>query len=239
MNSSTSATPRAAANSGRPAGVTDHTLAVDHWDRIENWFSVSDVDGDAATLYQFYDGGSAAGSGQFWTPSGGYQPDNTTLTVAPADLHNVWVGGATATGTETMYIRSFDGTDWSTWGAFDFTAQPNAPPVATLGDFLLFPNTWAQVTAFGGPSYSDPDGDPAVLYQFVDTGNEPGGARLWSTDGGFQTAGTILSVAAADIGNVYVGGGPDSPNNEHMYVRAYDGTDWGAWDLFDVRGHLP
>jgi hypothetical protein len=134
-------------------------------------------------------------------------------------------------------IRAFDGTEWSDWTGFNFTAQPNALPVATLESFGMFPNQWAQIDYplynGDGVHYSDADGDAPVYYQFMDSGNVPNGPKLWSVDGGFQAPGTVLTITAAETTEVYVGGS-SAANTEIMYVRAYDGHDWGAWDPFYV-----
>ena len=37
--------------------------------RCKSWISYSDADGNAATQYQFWDGGTGANSGYFWTPT--------------------------------------------------------------------------------------------------------------------------------------------------------------------------
>ena len=50
-----------------------------------------------------------------------------TLTVAAADVSNVWVGGATAAGTDQMWVRAYDGHAWSAWDSFTLTAHVYAP----------------------------------------------------------------------------------------------------------------
>ena len=67
--------------------------------------------------------GTGANSGYFWTPSNAHHAANTPITVAAADLANVWVRGGQAGGTETMWVRAFDGTDWSAWDSFTFTTS--------------------------------------------------------------------------------------------------------------------
>ena len=49
-------------------------------------------------------------------------------------------------GSETMWVRAFDGTDWGDWEKFTFTTIPNTPPVATISDQSLHVNQWAQVS---------------------------------------------------------------------------------------------
>src|SRR5262249_23108777 len=103
------------------ATINDHTLHTNEWAQMKNWVSYSDADGSAATQYQFWDGGTGASSGYFWTPDNPHQPADTGFTVNAADLVNVWVRGGQTPGTENMWVRAFDGTDWSPWDLFTFT----------------------------------------------------------------------------------------------------------------------
>jgi hypothetical protein len=98
--------------------INDHTLRENEWATIEDWVSYSFADGEAVTKYQFMDGGSDASSGYFWTPGNEHHAANTTIEVAAADLDSVWVRGGTAGGSETMWVRAFDGNDWGAWDAF-------------------------------------------------------------------------------------------------------------------------
>ena len=86
-------------------------LVTNQWSQIAGWISYSDADGDAATQYQFLDGGTASDSGYFWTPSNYHNPAGTAITVAAADLNNVWIRGGQAAGSEMMWVRAFDGND--------------------------------------------------------------------------------------------------------------------------------
>jgi hypothetical protein len=233
----------AVANSPSVANVADHSLAVGHWDRIENFFSVSDANGDVTTMYQFSDGGTDPGSAQFWTPSGGYQAANTVLTATPSELHDVWIGGASATGTETISIRAFDGTDWGDWAPFELTSQPNtAPHVQGLDESVII-GRWATMYSVYA---SDADHDPITQVQFMDLSDDPGGSRIWTQDGGYQPVGVPLTVAVTpsypgnpnyDVSSVWVGGATVA-GTETMMVRAFDGHDWSAWDTFDVTAHV-
>ena len=105
------------------ATITDHSLHTNEWADVKNWVSYQDADGNPATQYQFWDDGIAVNSGYFWTPDNPHQPANSPITVSAADLNNdnVWVRGGQAAGAETMYVRAFDGTDWSAWTQFHLT----------------------------------------------------------------------------------------------------------------------
>ena len=85
---------------------------------VQSWISTSDADGDLITQYQFLDAGMAADSGYFWTADIGQRAANEYITVDAADLATTWVRGGQVTGSELMWVRAFDGTDWSAWDAF-------------------------------------------------------------------------------------------------------------------------
>ena len=101
--------------------VGNHSLEINHWSSVAGWISYTDADNDAATQYQFWDSGTAADSGYFWTSSNAHNPAGTAITVAASDLGNVWVQGGQTAGSETMWVRAFDGSDWSAWDSFALT----------------------------------------------------------------------------------------------------------------------
>jgi Ca2+-binding RTX toxin-like protein len=219
------------ANRPPVATIGDHGLRVNEWSKVASWLSYSDADGNAATQYQFWDGGTGASSGYFWTPDNPHQPAGTAITVAAADLGNVWVRGGTAGGSETMWVRAFDGSEWGAWDAFNLSTIPNAPPVALVADHSVHVNEWAQVKSW--LSYSDADGNAATKYQFWDGGTGTSSGYFWTPSNAHHAAGSAIEVAASDLGNVWVRGGTTG-GSETMWVRAFDGTDWGAWDAFNL-----
>ena len=75
----------------------------------------------AATQYQFWDGGAGATSGYFWTPDNEHWDAGTAITVAASDLGTASVRGGQVAGSETMYVRAFDGINWSSWDSFTLT----------------------------------------------------------------------------------------------------------------------
>jgi hypothetical protein len=218
-------------NTAPVATIADHSLPVNHWQQISSWISYSDANGDAATQYQFWDGGTAATSGYFWTPTNNHNPANTAITVSAADLGNVWVRGGQSGGTETMWVRAFDGTDWSAWDSFTLTTLPNTAPVATIADQALDPNQWQRVSSW--VAYSDANGDAATQYQFSDGGAVTTSGYFWTPSNSHNPANTTITVDAADLSNVWVRGG-QTGGTETMWIRAFDGTDWSAWDTFTL-----
>ncbi|WP_249131916.1 MULTISPECIES: hypothetical protein [unclassified Bradyrhizobium] len=216
-------------NTAPTVAISDHSLNAAQWAQLVNWTTASDADGDAITKYQFWDGGSAANSAYFWTPANSHWAANTVIDVAASDLASVWVQGGTAGGSETMYVRAFDGTAWSNWDSFTLTSLPNHAPVASINDQTLHVNEWSQVSNL--LSYSDVDGNPATEYQFFDGGNTANSGYFWTSANSHWAASTVIDVSAAAVDDVWVRGGA-ATGAEPMYVRAFDGIDWGAWHAF-------
>ena len=217
------------ANTAPVATINDHSLQASQWSRVDSWISYSDANGNPATQYQFWDGGTGASSGYFWTPGNAHHAAGAAITVAASDLANVWIRGGKAGGSETMWVRAFDGTDWGAWDAFTFTTVANTAPVATINDHSLQANQWSRVDSW--ISYSDANGNPATQYQFWDGGTGANSGYFWTPGNAHHAAGAAITVAAADLDDVWVRGG-QAGGSETMWVRAFDGTDWGAWDAF-------
>jgi endoglucanase len=217
--------------------VGNHSLDINGWSSVADWISYTDADNNAAAQYQFWWGDSSASAAKMWIPSG-YQPALNYLTVSAADVANgnVWVGGATAGGSETFFVRASDGIDWSQWTSFSLTTLPNHAPTVAVADHSLQINQWSPVSdhslQINGSSvakwitYDDADGDPAVQYQFWWGDSSASAAKMWIPSG-YQPALNYLTVSAADVanGNVWVGGAT-AHGTETMWVRAFDGIAW-------------
>lgn len=220
-------------NAAPVASIADHSVHLNQWVRASNWLSSSDADGDAVTQYQFWDGSGGATSGFIWSDAGGgQQPAGQAITVTANDLSKVWLHGGFAPGTETMYVRAFDGHDWSAWDSFSFATVTNTPPVADIVDHSVHVNEWSRVSNW--LSSSDAEGDAVTRYQFWDGSGAANSGYIWNDAGtGQQPAGVALEAAASDVSQIWVRGG-SVPGVETMYVRAFDGIDWGAWDAFTL-----
>jgi hypothetical protein len=215
--------------------VSNHSVHINEWANIAGWISFTDADNDAATQYQFWYGDTSPSAAKLWTPDSGYHPALNNLTVSAADLGNVWAGGATAAGSETMWVRAFDGLDWSNWTSFTLTTEPNHPPVATIDDHSIQINGWSTIASW--ISYSDVDNNAATQYQFWYGDTSPSAAKIWTPASGYHPALNNLTVSAADVVNVWVGGGT-APGTETMWVRAFDGINWSNWDSFQLTMHV-
>ena len=218
-------------NTAPAAAINDHTLSANQWAQVVNWTVASDADGDAIAKYQFWDGNSAATSAYFWTSTNSHWAAGTAIEVAAADLADVWVRGGTAGGSDTMYVRAFDGTSWSNWDNFALTSLPNNAPITTINNQTLHINEWNEVGDL--LSYSDADGHPAARYQFWDGGSAANSGYFWTPTNSHWAAATAIEVSAADLDDVWVRGGVTT-GTETMYVRGFDGIDWSAWRSFEL-----
>ncbi|MGN8549294.1 hypothetical protein ACQPTN_33530 [Bradyrhizobium sp. 13971] len=132
------------ANSAPVVTIGNHSLLYNQWQKMQPWLTYADSDGNPAQKFQFWDGGSAANSAYFWTSTNDHWAANTTIEVAASDLSDVWVRAGAVGGTETLWVRAFDGTDWGNWTSFTLTTIPNTVPVVTVPDVQLHTNTWTQ-----------------------------------------------------------------------------------------------
>jgi uncharacterized protein YkwD len=220
-----------AANNAPVAAIADHSLRANEWAQLSKWVTTTDADKDAVTQYQIWDGSSGANSGYFWTPDNAHQPAGQAITVNAADLANVWVRGGAAAGTETMYIRAFDGKDWGAWDSFTLATTPNTAPVATIADHTVKANEWAQMSTW--LAYKDAEGNAATQYQFWDGSGGTNSGYFWTPDNAHQAAGQAITVDAAHLSDIWVRGGAVA-GSDTMYVRAFDGVSWSAWDPFTL-----
>jgi hypothetical protein len=227
------------------ATINNQTLQPMQWARVNAWLSYLDADGDPAVLYQFWDGGAAADSGYFYTNASEHHIARTDITVAAADIGSVWVRGGSSAGggTETMYVRAFDGTAWGAWDEFTLTTQANTAPVATSPDRSLRVNEWMPVNGWSSwINYSDANGHPAVRYEFMDGNAAADSGYFYTNANAHHPAGQFISVEAADVGSVWIRGGSNVAGGiDPMWVRAFDGISWSAWYRFELitRANAP
>ncbi len=192
-------------------------------------FSVTDADNNPITQYQFWDGGAGGG---YFAINGAQQGSQQNIDVTAANLGAVtYVGGATS-GSETTWVRAFDGTDWSAWVSWTM-ATTNQAPVATAGNNTIQVNQ--AVAASSLFSVSDPDGDPITQYRFWDGG---AGGGYFAINGAQQGAQQNITVSAANLSQVtYVGGSTGGTETE--WVQAFDGAEWGPWRSWTMQTIRP
>ncbi|MGH7602918.1 MAG: hypothetical protein ACRENK_02850, partial [Gemmatimonadaceae bacterium] len=132
---------------------------------------------------------------------------------------------------------------WSILGdpAFGFSPQPisiqsgNAVPVVSATDSdVLLNDSLLAATLF---SVFDEDGQTPTQYEFYD---DVEGGGYFSVNGTQKAAGIAIPVSATDLANTeYVAG--VTPGTERVWVRAYDGEAWSAWQSWTMTSalHIP
>lgn len=215
---------------GAPAGnvaplvtVEDQTIALsaNPWATLSSVLQVSDANGDAMTLYEIWD---SDGGNNWWADgamrdaSAGYQT---------ADLSDIWFTRDTVASEQTLWVRAFDGTDWSVWDSFQLITEGggNTPPVARVETQSVAQNAWRKLDAV--IDATDGDGDALVLFQIWD---DEGDASWWADN---RVVDASAGYQTSDLSGIWFQG-DDSAGSQTLWVRASDGTDWSAWDAFDL-----
>ncbi|MGY3693161.1 autotransporter passenger strand-loop-strand repeat protein [Bradyrhizobium sp. USDA 3240] len=187
-------------------------------------FSTSDAESDPITQYAFWDTG---GNGH-WVVNGVAQAANVEIDVSAANLSQVsYVFGPGNSTPDTLYVRANDGSKWSTWTAFTATPGPDTAPVVTAANVAAVHGETSTL-ASSLFSTSDAESDPITQYAFWDTG----GNGHWVVNGVAQAANAEIDVSAANLSQVSYVFGPGNSTLDTLYVRANDGSEWGAWTAF-------
>ncbi|MHC2251102.1 autotransporter passenger strand-loop-strand repeat protein [Bradyrhizobium embrapense] len=187
-------------------------------------FSVSDAENDAITQYAFWDTG---GNGH-WVVNGVAQAANVEIDVSAANLSQVsYMFGPGGSTPDTLYVRANDGSKWGAWAAFTATPGPDQAPVVTAQNLAAVHGEFSTL-ASSLFSVSDAENDAITQYAFWDTG----GNGHFVVNGVVQAANTEIDVAAANLSQVSYVFGPGGSTPDTLYVRANDGSKWGAWAAF-------
>ncbi|QOZ33208.1 hypothetical protein XH92_17280 [Bradyrhizobium sp. CCBAU 53421] len=180
-------------------------------------FTYSDPFGSPATQYRVWNTGT--GGGHF-VLNGVALAANQTATITAAQLAELTY--QSGSGADTLQVRAYDGTVWGAWSnTFTVTAPNDAGPVETVANIKT---TSGQVfSASSLFTYSDPFSSAATQYDVYDTGS---GGGHFTLNGATLGANQDNIVTAAQLSQVtYVAG----PGTDTLWVRANDGTVWGAW----------
>jgi hypothetical protein len=192
-------------------------------------FAASDPIGDLITIYDLWDTGS--GGGRF-VLNGQALAANQHNYVTPAQLaQTTYQSGA---GTDTLWVRAGDGTEWSAWSsAFTVTGPMDSGPVVTpvSGNVSAAHNqSFAVSTLF---TASDPFNDPITSYDVWNTG-AGGGHFVLSNQPLAANQDNYLTPAQLAQATYQSDSGADT-----LWVRASDGTEWGPWSTaLTVTGPL-
>ncbi len=180
-------------------------------------FSVTDADSDTIAAYQFWDDTTDPASGH-WVVGGVAQPSHQAIDVTPAQL-------ATATfqsgsGSDDLFVRANDGIQWGNWAEFHVNAPTDTGPVMNVAN--LTANHGQSFDGVDLFTYNSPFG-LATQYDFWDSGDGNGHFVL---NGTALPSGQHNIIPASQISGLSYqsGSGADT-----LWVRANDGTVWGAW----------
>jgi hypothetical protein len=183
-------------------------------------FTASDPDGDTVTQYAVFDG--TAGSGHF-AVGGVVQPSAVAgFYLTPQQYQTATFVAGPNGSTDHVYVAAFDGAQEGPVTDFYVAAPPGTPPVVTASNMQLSNrNAVAAATLFNA---SDTDGSITQYAIFDST----------SGSGYFQVGGTVEPSGSAgfyinpdQLQQTYFHPGLDGAS-DHIYVKAYDGTQWSA-----------
>jgi hypothetical protein len=186
--------------------------------QVSNLFAYSNPFGSAATQYDVWNAGT--GGGHFVFGGNALQPGGDNIFTAAQLAYLTYQSGS---GSDTLWIRAFDGTVWGNWSAsFTITAPIDTGPVVAG---TSFPNAaHGQSFSFSQLfSYSDPFNSPATEYDVWNSGSSGGqfvlnGVTLPANQENFVTAAQLSQLSYQS------GSGTDT-----LWARANDGTVWSNW----------
>lgn len=214
--------PRVTVSSGR------HVSIARDWLTLSTRVSVSDAENDAITKWEIWDSGTGADSGIAWTGGIGTLTAGRGVEVSAAQFANTWLRGGTTAGTDRIWLRAYDGRDWSAWTALDLESRTanQKPTIDGPERLILINQEWRRLsTLLRG---TDAESDTITRYQFSDAGSEGTSGYLWGNGIGTVTAGSTVTVEADNLRRMWVRGGAGT-TTETIWARSHDGYDWGDW----------
>ena len=160
-------------------------------------FSVTDSDGDLINQYQIKDATISSLSGHFEI-GGVAQGANKTLTLSDTQMSSLtYVSGSVA---DDLWVRGYDGKDWSDWKTFRLTPPVNHAPVVTPSNTPVTKNSTVAASMLF--SVSDSDSDAITQYQFKDASASITSGHF-AIGGVAQASQTVLTASAAQLPLVF------------------------------------
>ena len=206
--------PPTVTSNGNTSIVEGNTVA------LSSLFTATD-DNNNITHYDVYDGSGRYG---YFELDGNILAARTTHVLTAAEYARVnYVGGAS--GTDTLYVRAFDGNSRSGWVSTRVTNQgvPNDPPTVTPNASSNSIQQDSSVAVSSLFTVTD-DHDNVIQYRIYDGGSGAGSLEL---NGSTLAARTSHVLTQAEFSAInYVGG---SDGTETLWVQAYDGKAWSSW----------
>jgi hypothetical protein len=147
--------------------------------------------------------------------------------VSAANLSSVWVQGGSANGTDSMWVRAFDGHEWGNWDIFTLTTHDD-PPMVSVTDHTLNMGQWAQMQNW--ISYSDGN---RLIELCRHPGRPQGHDAIDFADIGFGASSTLGYSANADNSGGTLSVGDDT----HMANIALLGSYMSSTFVAGSDGH--
>ena len=165
-------------NTAPVATINDQSLHVNQWAKPQNWLSATDAEGDAITQYQFWDSGTAADSGYFWSPTNAHWAANTVIDVSAADLGQ-FLGARRCGGRFRNHVGArFRRHRMGQLGQFRLDVDEYGPDGDDQRSYVE--RRPVGPSSSTGPQSSDADGDAITKYQFWDGGAAANSAYFWT-----------------------------------------------------------
>jgi hypothetical protein len=131
--------------------------------KVASLFGITDADGDRATGWQLWD--NTPGNGSFIDGSGSPLPAQTVIDLMAEAVPNSQAANEFAnvrfrstTGFDEIYVRAFDGFEWSAWKQTYIVAPVNVAPEVTASSVRM-PNGVIGLSLSGLVSATDAEGD--------------------------------------------------------------------------------
>jgi hypothetical protein len=199
--------------------ATDRAVAHGASFAASSLLSVSDADGDAMTRYQFWDATADPASGHF-VVNGAAQGVNQIIDVSAAQFSQTMF--QSGSGPDDLWVRAFDGMQWSAWKELHVNAPVDTGPVVTVSNLSLRKGQSA-IAASNLFTTTSPFGDPVSKYAFWDSGL---GGGHFLVNGVAQVTSAEIEVTASQLSQLTYQPGSAG---DMLWVRANDGYVWGAW----------
>ena len=178
---------------------------------------------DEFLRFTFYDAGGGSG---YLTVNGVAQPDGHLVHVSASELSDVGYVGGSASGTDTLYVKAYNGHTASWSASTSFTVTTYIVPTVNVQNAAVAENKAIAISSLI-TSISNPSNDAISEYAFYDAG---GGKGHFTVNGVTEPDGQWIYVAAGNLSNVaYIGG--SSPGSDTLYVEVYDatGSTWSSY----------
>jgi hypothetical protein len=212
-----------------PAVVTASAVTLAHGTTsvaMSSLFTASDPDGDAITQYRFWDGTADPNSGHV-VVNGVAQGKDTYIPITASQLAQTTFQAGTVS--DQMWVQANDGSQWGAWTIFNINPPADHPPVVVAGDISAI--SGQILPASGLFTASDLDGDAIAQYRFWDGTADPNSGHV-VVNGVAQGKDTYIPIAANQLAQTTFQAGTVS---DQMWVQANDGSQWGAWTIFNIN----